>query len=96
MATKEKNNKQDNGKQPVDLSVYTDALAETYDPAGSPDETTHWFTTEEVAAAIKQINPSLTVDTKRVFDALHAAGYDFCNQPGSQGLHFKWMFKEKP
>ena len=52
MANKEKNNKQDNGEQPVDLSVYTDALAETYEPAGSPDETTHWFTTEEVAAAI--------------------------------------------
>lgn len=84
-----------NNQQPVDLSRYTDALAETYEPAKSPAETTHWFTTEEVAAAIRQVNPSLKVDVTQVFDALHAAGYDFCNPPGSQGLHFKWMFREK-
>ena len=33
--------------------------------------------------------------TNQVFEALHQAGFDFCNRPGSQGLSFKWMFKER-
>ena len=26
---------------------------------------------------------------------LRDAGYEFCNRPSSQGLQFKWMFREK-
>lgn len=87
--------KQKKKQQPADLSAYTEALAETYEPASSPADTTHWFSTEEVADAIRQINPSLKVDIVHVFAALETAGFQFCNPPGSQGLHFKWMFREK-
>ena len=83
--------------QPVtDISVYVDALAVRFRPALSPADTTHWFSTEEVVSAIRQIDPSAKVDATQVFQALRNAGYDFCNRPSAQGLAFRWMFHEKP
>lgn len=79
----------------TDISVYVAALSVNYKPASTPAETTHWFSTEEVVTAIKQIDPSAKVDATQVFNALRNAGYDFCNRPSSQGLQFKWMFREK-
>lgn len=79
----------------TDISIYVDALQVTYRPASAPAEATHFFSTEEVVQAIKEIDPSAKVATNQVFEALHQAGFDFCNRPGSQGLSFKWMFKER-
>lgn len=93
MAKRSDNQKKE---QPVtDISVYVAALGATYRPSRTPQEATHWFSTHEVADAIRQIDPSAKVDENQVFQALRDAGYDFCNRPGSQGLQFKWMFREK-
>lgn len=94
MAKKNDNQKKE-GRPVTDISVYVAALSATYRPARTPAETTHWFSTHEVADAIRQIDPSAKVDENLVFQALRDAGYDFCNRPGSQGLQFKWMFREK-
>lgn len=93
--TKKNENHQKEEERVTDISVYVAALSATYKPAKSPSETTHWFSTDEVVAAIKQIDPSAKVDSTQVFDALRDAGYEFCNRPSSQGLQFKWMFREK-
>lgn len=90
-----KKNEQQLEQQVTDVSVYVEALGRSYEPARNPAETTHWFSTDEVVAAIKQIDPSAKVDATQVFHALRDAGYDFCNRPSSQGLQFKWMFREK-
>lgn len=92
MATKEKNNQE----QPVtDISIYIAALQVTYSPASTPAEATNFFSTAEVVDAIRDIDPSAKVSTEQVFQALRNAGFDFCNRPGSQGLMFKWMFRER-
>lgn len=84
------------GAAPItDISVYVAALQVTYRPASAPAEATHFFSTEEVVQAIKEIDPSATVAPTQVFEALRQAGFDFCNRPGTQGLTFKWMFREK-
>lgn len=89
-------NKKEPQEQPItDISIYVAALSTTYRPASAPAEATHFFSTEEVVQAIKEIDPSAKVATNQVFEALHQAGFDFCNRPGSQGLSFKWMFKER-
>lgn len=93
MAKKNDNKKEE--ERVTDISVYVAALSATYRPARTPQETTHWFSTHEVADAIRQIDPSAKVDENLVFQALRDAGYDFCNRPGSQGLQFMWMFREK-
>lgn len=83
-------------EQPVtDISIYIAALSTTYRPARTPAEVTHWFSTEEVVAAIKEFDPSAKVSSAQIFEALRQAGYEFCNRPGSQGMSFKWMFFEK-
>lgn len=83
-------------EQPItDISVYVAALSKSYKPARTPAETTHWFTTDDVIAAISEIDPSAKVKASQVFNALRDAGYDFCNRPGSQGVSFRWMFKER-
>ena len=82
------------GQSFTDISIYVAALRKTYRPAHSPADTTHWFTTEEVVDAIKEIDPSAKVNPMQIFGALHDAGYDFCNRPGSHGISFRWMFRE--
>lgn len=85
-----------NNTPPVaDISVYIAALQTTYRPAATPAEATHFFSTEEVLQAIKGIDPAANVVSTQVFDALRQVGFDFCNRPGSHGLEFKWMFRER-
>lgn len=79
----------------TDISIYVAALQATYKPAHTPAEATHFFSTEEVVEAIKELDPASKVDSNLVFAALREAGFDFCNRPGSQGLAFRWMFLEK-
>lgn len=79
----------------VDVQVYIDALMYTFSPAATPEETTHFFTTAEVMAGMQQINPSLAVSAEQVAHALARAGFRLCNRPGSQGISFRWMFREK-
>lgn len=83
-------------EQPItDISLYVAALQTTYRPASAPAEATHFFSTAEVVNAIRDIDPSAKVSPVQVFDALRQAGFDFCNRPGSHGLEFKWMFRER-
>lgn len=83
-------------EQPItDISLYVAALQTTYRPASAPAEATHFFSTVEVVNAIRDIDPSAKVSPVQVFDALRQAGFDFCNRPGSHGLEFKWMFRER-
>lgn len=89
------NNKNAAPEQPVtDISIYIAALRVTYRPAATPAEATHFFSTEEVANAIREFAPSEKITHTQLFEALRQAGFDFCNRPGSQGLAFKWMFRE--
>ncbi len=89
--------KQDNSKElPIpDITPYIQALQTTYQPAPTPAQATHFFTTEEVLEAIKEIDPSTKATPIQVFTALSAAGFSLCNRPGSQGITFRWMFREK-
>ena len=90
------NRKQPRPEQPVtDISIYVAALEKTYKPAQTPADATHFFTTEEVVQAITEIDPSAKVKPAEVFAALRAAGFDFCNRPGSIGISFRWMLKER-
>jgi hypothetical protein len=79
----------------TDISIYIAALSVNFRPAANPAETTHWFSTDEVLAAIRDIDPSAKISREQVFSALRDAGYDFCNRPGSHGLLLRWMFREK-
>lgn len=90
------NNKENNAEQQItDISIYIAALQKTYVPAPTPADATHFFSTTEVVEAIKDIDPSAKVDFTQVFSALRDAGFDFCNRRGSQGLEFKWLFRER-
>ena len=79
----------------TDISIYVAALSTTYRPVSAPAEATHFFSTTEVVDAIKEIDPSAKISSDLVFSALHDAGYRFCNRPGTHGLEFKWMFRER-
>jgi hypothetical protein len=86
MAKKEKNEGQ------VDIAVFIDALSAVYSPASGPQEVTHWFSTNEVYLAIKDINPSAIVSKDTIFQALLDAGYRFQSRPCASGCEFFWMF----
>ena len=92
---KRNNNQPPLPSEGVEVSVYIAALQNTYRPTSTPAEATHFFSTAEVVDAIKEIDPSAKVSSAQVFAALRDAGFDFCNRPGSHGLAFKWMFRER-
>lgn len=85
-------------KQPekiTDISVHIAALSRTYRPAPTPAEATHFFSTEEVMEAIRDIDPGANINREQVFEAMRQAHYNFCNRPGAIGLQFKWMMRER-
>ena len=57
---KQQNNSSEENKDEkiTDISIYIAALQATYKPAPDVRHTTHWFTTNEVYDAIKQLDPS--------------------------------------
>ena len=78
-----------------DSVTYIDALMSTYAPANSPDEVTHWFSTDEVYDAIRRLDPGTEVSKTDVFQAMQSAGFRFQPRPGTQGVDFKWMLRLK-
>ena len=75
-------------------SSYIEALMQTFLPASSEAETTHWFSTDEVYDAIKKISPGAGITKEEVYDAMVAAGFRFQCRPGALALDFKWMLKQ--
>ena len=72
---------------------YMEALKQTFLPALSESETTHWFSTDEVYDAIKKISPGTSITKEEVYDAMIGAGFRFQCRPGALALDFKWMLK---
>lgn len=81
--------------QPADISGYIVALGRSYEPALTPSYATHWFSTDEVVDAIRDIDPSAKVSKEQMFQALSDAGYKYGIKPGSQGLMFRWMMRAR-
>lgn len=75
--------------------TYIDALQKTFLPALTEDETTHWFSTDEVYDAIKKISPGAGITKEEIYDAMIRAGFQFQCRPGALALDFKWMLKVK-
>ena len=93
---KERNEtEQQNEKKITDISIYVASLSSIYSPAKTPADTTHWFSTDEILNAIRELNPGAEISKEHIFEAMRNAGYDFANRPCAQGLAFKWMLKEK-
>ena len=82
-------------KNEVDLSIYMDAITQHFEPANSVEEATHRFSTEEVCSAITRINPGLKISAADAYTAMKNAGFRFVTVPGTIGLQFKWILKEK-
>lgn len=76
------------------VNNYIDALQQTFLPALTEAETTHWFSTDEVYDAIKKISPGTSITKEEVYDAMIAAGFRFQCRPGALALDFKWMLKQ--
>ncbi|ATR90089.1 5-formyltetrahydrofolate cyclo-ligase [Porphyromonas gingivalis] len=81
--------------QQLDLHLYVDAICARFFPADR-DDATHFFSTEEVLAAIKSQNPDLKgLSCTVVHDSLTEAGFRLGMHRGSQSMTFLWMMKEK-
>lgn len=77
----------------TDISVQIAALSARFKPAHNAAEATHWFSTQEVIEAIREVDPGAKVDATLVHDALRQAGYSYRVRPGAQLLTFRWMFR---
>lgn len=76
------------------VNNYIDALQQTFLPALTEVETTHWFSTDEIYDAIKKISPGASISKEDVYDAMIEAGFRFQCRPGALALDFKWMLKQ--
>lgn len=66
-----------------------------YAPAATIDQATDLFSTAEIVEAINQFNPGAEIDNKLIFDAMTAAGYNYCPDPGKMTFQLKWMIIRK-
>lgn len=76
----------------TNLKPYLDSLMESYRPTGDVEEATHFFSTDEVFDAIKQLNPGAEITKNEIFDALIDAGFIFRTRRGASGLDYRWLF----
>lgn len=83
------------GNETDDMSVYMLALTERYKPAVSSEQATHWFSTDEVLSALRELNPSANIRQGDVYQAMWNAGFRFGSKPGTQRITFQWMMVEK-
>ena len=83
------------GNETADMSVYMSALMERYKPALFGEQATHWFSTDEVLLALRELNPSANIKQGDVYQAMwnlhfnnsesHCLGkswtlfFEFCN-----------------
>ncbi len=78
-----------------DLLPYIEAIPERFSPAETAAVATHRFSTGEVLAAIKELNPGIDVTAEHVFRAMILAGFRFNSASGTQSLRFQWLLIEK-
>lgn len=78
-----------------DLTAYMEVISQRFIPATSENDATHRLSTEEIADAIKALNPGISVSTEHVYDAMIQYGYEFIAVKGYQPLVFKWLLIEK-
>ena len=81
--------------QPADISRFISALESSFEAVHSPKDVTHWFSTDDVVDAIKDINPGANVSREQVYHALLQEGFEYGAKPGTQGLQFRWMMRAK-
>lgn len=89
MKNEEKSNPQ------TDLSVYLEAINRSFEPVEVPEDATHWFSTDEVADAIRDIDPTANIEKALLVKALEGAGYRIDCKRGTQGLQFRWMLRAR-
>ena len=79
----------------TDLSVYLEAIDRSFVPVENPEDATHWLSTDEVADAIRDIDPTANIEKAMLVNALKEAGYKIECKRGTQGLQFRWMLRAR-
>lgn len=72
---------------------FIENIKAVYLPATSINDTTHFFSTEEVFESIKGINPNLRLSKESIYTAMSEAGYLFRPRPGGFSLEMRWLMK---
>lgn len=84
-----------NSSPKTDLSVYLEAIERSFEPVENPEDATHWLSTDEVADAIRDIDPAANIDKTLLVKDLMNAGYKIECKRGTQGLQFRWMLRAR-
>ncbi len=66
-------------------------ILQYFKPAQSLLDATDKLTTMEVYAAIKQLNPSTTVEITDIFAMMEENGFTYCPDPNQFTFEFKWL-----
>ena len=90
-----KRDQEEKSNHQTDLSVYLEAINRSFEPVEDPVAATHWFSTDEVADAIRDIDPSANINKAMLVKALKEAGYKIECKRGTQALLFRWMLRAR-
>ncbi len=66
-------------------------FATWYAPASDIVYATDFLSTAEIVEALNQFHPGAKVNDEQIFDAMTAAGYLYCPDPGKMTFQLKWM-----
>lgn len=95
LKTRKYMNKKEKISPQTDLSVYLEAIDRSFEPVENPEDATHWLSTDEVADAIRDIDPAANIDKTLLVKSLEKAGYRIECKRGTQGLQFRWMLRAR-
>ena len=76
------------------LNEIVQKLKEKFAPASNLDESDFAFTTNELEAAILQLDPDIELSENSLFTAMKEYGYTYEPVVENEKVQFKWLFKE--
>jgi hypothetical protein len=82
-------------KNDTNVNQYLDVLIESFKPASSNEYATHFFSTDEIYEAIKDLNPGAEISKDDVYQAMLNAGFSFKPRRGTSGIDFRWLLISK-
>lgn len=77
------------------LGLYMDVLMESFKPVSTNEAATHFFSTDEIFDAIKQLNPGAEISKEDIYQAMIDAAFVFKPRSGTSGIDFRWLLSQK-
>lgn len=83
---------QENSNQDEKIVKAVTVLSETFEPAGTADESAKRYTSQQLASAIYELTGAV-VDIETLYEIMAEYGYRYVVDESSAGMKYVWLLK---